>query len=370
MRRHTAGALILVFGLAPAAAAQTLRSPSEDGPPPPIAPATVTRDEEGRATVRAVRITQPLRLDGRLDEEIYTTVRAIDGFVQQLPREAVPPTEPTELWVFFDDDNLYISARCHDSQPERVVANELRRDNQNVFSVNDTLTVSLDTFLDKRNGFFFQTNPIGALRDQAITAGGLNVNWNTVWDVKSVRSDVGYTVEMRIPFKSLRYPRAGAQVWGLHVRRVVKWKNEVSFLTRVPASYGPGGIAQMAVAATLVGVETPAQALNLELKPYAATALTTDRAASVPFNNDLSQEAGIDVKYGLTRGLTADLTVNTDFAQIEEDQQQINLTRFNLFFRRSAIFSSRARGCFSSAVRVAFSSPARFLLSSSAAASA
>ena len=346
MRRHTAGALILVFGLAPAAAAQTLRSPSEDGPPPPIAPATVTRDEEGRATVRAVRITQPLRLDGRLDEEIYTTVRAIDGFVQQLPREAVPPTEPTELWVFFDDDNLYISARCHDSQPERVVANELRRDNQNVFSVNDTLTVSLDTFLDKRNGFFFQTNPIGALRDQAITAGGLNVNWNTVWDVKSVRSDVGYTVEMRIPFKSLRYPRAGAQVWGLHVRRVVKWKNEVSFLTRVPASYGPGGIAQMAVAATLVGVETPAQALNLELKPYAATALTTDRAASVPFNNDLSQEAGIDVKYGLTRGLTADLTVNTDFAQIEEDQQQINLTRFNLFFPEKRDFFLEGQGVF------------------------
>jgi len=346
MLRQTACALILALGLTPAAAGQDLPLPSAAGPPPPIAPATVTRDDEGRATVRAVRITQPLRLDGQLDEEVYTTVRAIDGFVQQLPREAVPPTEPTDLWVFFDDDNLYISARCYDSQPERVVANELRRDSGNVWQFNDNFTVTLDTFLDKRNGFLFQTNAIGVLRDQAITAGTMNVNWNTVWDVKSVRSDVGYTVEMRIPFKSLRYRAAGAQVWGMNVRRVVKWKNEVSNLTRVPASYGTGGVAQMAVAATLVGVETPAQAMNLELKPYAVSSLTTDRAARVPFSNDLIRDAGIDVKYGLTRGLTADLTVNTDFAQVEEDQQQINLTRFSLFFPEKRDFFLEGQGVF------------------------
>lgn len=349
MVRRTARVLILIFGLAPAAAAQDPRNPrlpSQDGPPVPIAPATVTRDAEGRATIRAVRITQPLRLDGRLDEEIYTTVPAIDGFVQQLPIEAVPATEPTDLWVFFDNDNLYISARCHDSQPERIVGNELRRDNNNVWQANDNLTVTLDTFLDKRNGFFFQTNPLGVLRDQAITAGTMNVNWNTVWDVKSVRSDIGYTVEMRIPFKSLRYRAAGAQVWGINLRRVVKWKNEVSNLTQVPASYSTGGVSQMAVAATLVGVETPAQALNLEVKPYAATALTTDRTADVPFSNDLNPNTGIDVKYGLTRGLTADVTVNTDFAQVEEDQQQINLTRFSLFFPEKRDFFLEGQGVF------------------------
>jgi hypothetical protein len=334
------------MALAPAAAAQAVRGPADAGPPAPIAPATVTRDEQGRATIRAVRITEPLRLDGRLDEEAYTVVPAIDGFVQQLPLEGVPATELTDLWVFFDDDNLYISARCHDSQPERVVGNELRRDNNNIFQVNDNFSVALDTFYDKRNGFFFQTNPIGALRDQAITDGSMNPNWNTVWDVKAVRSDVGYTLEMRIPFKSLRYRAAGPQIWGMNIRRVVKSKNEVSNLTQVPASYNQNGVSQMQVAATLVGVETPAQSMNLELKPYAVSSLTTDRTARVPFNNDLSPNAGIDVKYGLTRGLTADLTVNTDFAQVEEDQQQINLTRFNLFFPEKRDFFLEGQGIF------------------------
>jgi hypothetical protein len=339
-------ALILAFGLVPAAAAQNLKGPAADGPPPPVAPATVTRDGSGRATIRAVRLTQALRVDGRLDEEVYTTVPAIDGFVQQLPREGVPATEPTELWVFFDEDNLYIAARCHDSEPQRVVANELRRDNNNVFQVNDNFSVALDTFYDRRNGVFFQTNPIGALRDQAISDGTMNVNWNAVWDVKAVRSDVGYTLEMRIPFKSLRYRAAGPQVWGMNIRRVVKWKNEVSNLTQVPASYGQNGVSQMSVAAMLVGVETPAQAMNLELKPYAVSSLTTDRTARVPFSNDPKANAGIDVKYGLTRGLTADLTANTDFAQVEEDQQQINLTRFNLFFPEKRDFFLEGQGIF------------------------
>ena len=338
--------MILAFGLVPAAAAQNLSDVSENGPPPPIAPATVTRDAAGRATIRAVRLTQPLRFDGQLDEEIYTTVPAIDGFIQQLPIEAAPATELTDLWVFFDDDNLYVSARCYDSQPDRVVGNELRRDNGNVWQANDNFSVTLDTFLDRRNGFFFQTNPIGVIRDQAITAGRNNVNWNTVWDVRSVRSDIGYTIEMRIPFKSLRYRAAGAQVWGMNVRRIVKWKNEISNLTLVPASYNTGGVSQMAVAATLVGLETPAQALNLEVKPYAVTSLTTDRAADVPFSNDLNPNAGIDVKYGLTRGLTADVTVNTDFAQVEEDQQQINLTRFSLFFSEKRDFFLEGQGVF------------------------
>jgi hypothetical protein len=312
----------------------------------PVAPATVSRDESGRATVRAVRLTEPLRLDGRLDEAVYATVPAIDGFVQQLPVEGVPATEPTEIWVFFDDDSIYVSARCLDSQPERVVGNELRRDNSNVFQVNDNFTVTFDTFRDRRNGVLFQTNPVGVLRDQAITDGVFNVDWNTVWDVKSVRSDIGYTVEMRIPFKSLRYRTGGTQTWGMNVRRVVKWKNEVSNLTQVPASYGTNGVGQMAVAATLVGLETPAQAMNLEIKPYAAAALTTDRAARVPFSNDLSRNVGLDVKYGLTRGLTSDLTINTDFAQVEEDQQQVNLTRFNLFFPEKRAFFLEGQGIF------------------------
>ena len=296
--------------------------------------------------MRAVRLTAPLRLDGQLDEEIYSAVPAIGGFVQQLPVEGVPATEQTDVWILFDDDNLYIAARCYDSQPDRLAANELRRDNGNIFQFNDNFSVALDTFHDQRNGVYFQTTPIGAIRDQAISDGTMNVNWNAVWDVKTARDERGYTLEMIIPFKSLRYRAAGPQIWGINMRRVIRWKNETSMLTHVPASYSSNGVAQMAVAAVLTGVETPAQSMNLELKPYVTGALTTDRTARVPFFNDLGQDVGIDVKYGLTRALTADLTVNTDFAQVEEDQQQINLTRFNLFFPEKRDFFLEGQGIF------------------------
>ncbi|MBI3048956.1 MAG: carbohydrate binding family 9 domain-containing protein [Acidobacteria bacterium] len=343
--RSPAGVLCLLLSAA-AAAAQDAGSPAAAGPPPPVPPATVTRDEHGRATVRAVRLTRPLRLDGRLDEEVYTSVPPIDGFIQQLPVEGVPASEPTDVWILFDEDTLYIAARCHDSQPDRIVANELRRDNTNIFFVNDNFSVAIDTFYDQRNALFFQTNPIGAIRDQAVAEGTFNVNWNTVWDARTARVDAGYTLEMAIPFKSLRYRAPGPQIWGINFRRQVKSKNETSMLTRVPQSYGGNGVAQMAVAATLIGLEIPAQSLNLEFKPYAVSSLTTDRAARVPFDNDLNASAGIDVKYGVTRSLTADLTVNTDFAQVEEDQQQINLTRFNLFFPEKRDFFLEGQGIF------------------------
>jgi hypothetical protein len=324
--RTTSCALWLVLGVAQAAPAQSVRAPAEE--------------------VRAVRLTAPMRIDGRLDEEIYAAIPPIDGFVQQLPVEGVPATEDTDLWVFFDEDNLYVAARCHDSQADRITANELRRDNNGIWQYNDNFTVALDTFHDLRNGFFFQTNPIGGVRDQAINDGANNVNWNTVWDVKTSRFDGGYTLEMIIPFKSLRYRSAGPQTWGINIRRIVRSKNEVSNLTRVPAQYSTNGVSQMAMAATLVGVETPAQSMNLEFKPYIASSLTTDRTARVPFSNEFGRDIGIDAKYGLTRGLTADLTVNTDFAQVEEDQQQINLTRFSLFFPEKRDFFLEGQGIF------------------------
>ena len=323
---RTCCVLLLLTGVAYGAPAQQVREPADE--------------------VRAYRLTGPLRIDGRLDEEIYASIPPIGGFVQQLPVEGVPATEPTDLWVFFDDDNLYIAARCHDSQADRITANELRRDNNGIWQYNDNFTVAIDTFHDRRNGFFFQTNPIGAVRDQAVNDGSNNPNWNTVWDVKGSRFDGGYMLEMIIPFKSLRYRSAGPQTWGINIRRIVRSKNEVSNLTRIPAEYSTNGVSQMAMAATLLGVETPAQSMNLEFKPYIASSLTTDHTARAPFSNEFGRDVGIDVKYGLTRGMTADLTVNTDFAQVEEDQQQINLTRFSLFFPEKRDFFLEGQGIF------------------------
>jgi hypothetical protein len=323
------------------------RQPADvDGPPSPVAPAVITRDEKGGATMRAVRIDTPLKIDGQLDEEVYRAVPAAGGFIMQEPGDGDAASEQTDTWVFFDRENLYIAARCWDDHPERWVVTELRRDNNNIIQ-NENLSVALDTFHDRRNGFFFQTTPLGALRDQAFTdEGNPNSNWNTIRQVKSGRFDGGWTVEMAIPFKSLRYRGSGPQVWGINFRRIVKWKNEISFLTRVPRAYGRDGIFRPSTAGTLVGLETPAQSMNLELKPYAVSSLTTDHASAAPFDNRFSRNAGFDFKYGLTRSLIADATVNTDFAQVEEDLQQINLTRFTLQFPEKRDFFVEGQGMF------------------------
>jgi len=183
-----------------------------------MAPATVARNDAGQATIRAVRIQAPIELDGRLDEEVYAATPPIDGFIQQEPSEGAATSEATHVWVFFDDRNVYVSARCFDSQPERDVVTELRRDNNNI-TQNESFTVVFDTFLDRRNGLFFQTTPIGALRDQAIVDDVLNSNWNTVWDVRTAKFEGGWTAEFRIPFASLRYGDPPAKVWSSMVFR-------------------------------------------------------------------------------------------------------------------------------------------------------
>jgi len=151
---------------------------------------------------------------------------------------------------------------------------------------------------------------------------------------------------MAIPFKSLRYPGAGPQTWGVNMRRVIKHKNEMTHLTAMPRSFALNAIYHMEMAATLVGLETPRQSMNLEFKPYAVSSLVTDRASRVPVDNDGRSDAGFDFKYGLTRSLTLDTTFRTDFAQVEEDQQQVNLTRYSLFFPEKRDFFLEGQSIF------------------------
>ena len=308
----------------------------------PVQPAPAKSDR----VVTATRITKPITVDGRFgDEEPYQTILPTSGFIQQEPLEGEPSSENTDVWVMFDDKNLYIAAKCWDSHPEREVSTELRRDSGNIFQ-NESVTVVLDTFHDLRNGFKFQTNALGAVQDSAVVD-EVNVDsWNTTWEVRSGRYDWGWGFEMAIPFKSLRYPGSGPQVWGINFRRVIKWKNELTYLTAMPRSFGGNAIYHMGSAGTLTGIETPQQSMNLELKPYVISSLTTDRTARVPFNNDAKADTGLDFKYGLTRGLILDATVNTDFAQVEEDQQQVNLTRYSLFFPEKRDFFLEGQGIF------------------------
>ncbi len=301
----------------------------------------------GGVTVRATRILEPVVVDGKLEDDVYSEVPSIGGFVQQLPQEGGPPTEKTDLWIFFDDENVYISARCWDSRPERIIANEMRRDNFGIAFQNDNIGVVLDTFNDRRNAFMFSTNPIGGLFDAYVTdERETNRDWNTVWYSSSQRFEDGWTVEMAIPFKSLRYKAGASQVWGINVRRVVRSKNEFNHLTQVPASYGGRGLQKISSAATLVGIEPPAGSKNLEIKPYALSDVVTDRTEDPAVSNDFGANVGVDVKYGLTQSLIADFTYNTDFAQVEDDEEQVNLTRFSLFFPEKREFFLEGQGIF------------------------
>jgi len=271
----------------------------------------------------------------------------MSGFTQVDPLAGAPASDDTEIWVFFDSENLYVAARCFESYPDRLVANELRRDHSNI-PQNDNIAFAFDTFFDRRTGVVFETTPIAARLDaQYVGQGRANYDWNPIWDVEVMRDDRGWTVEASIPFKSLRYQAGRTQTWGFNVRRHHRWRNEVTFLNPVPASLGMGGIFQSAQAAPMVGIEAPPGSKSLEIKPYVVASLSTDRTVSPVVSNNLGGDAGLDLKYGVTQNLTANFTYNTDFAQVEVDDQQVNLTRFQLFFPEKREFFLENRGLFS-----------------------
>ena len=218
---------------------------------------------------------------------------------------------------------------------------------------NDSFSVMLDTFFDRRNGAAFLVTPIGGFSDFAISNEGQRVNsdWNVVWDSRTARYDGGWTVEMRIPFKSLRFRPGRDQTWGIQLRRIIRRRNEASYLTPLPISAARGnsviaGLWRISEAATLTDLQVPGQSLNAEVKPYGIGRMTTDRTVTPEVGKDFNEDLGFDVKYGITSNLTADFTYNTDFAQVEVDEQQVNLTRFSLFFPEKREFFLEGRGNF------------------------
>ena len=343
-------AVCLVLAVATAARAQEaseIDAPfAFGGPAAPAPPAVITRDDEGRATVRAIRAPAPMRVDGRLDEAVYRTLPPISDFIQQDPVEGIPATEKTEVWLLFDDQALYITFRLWESRMEALVANEMRRDSNNIFQ-NDHVAFLIDPFYDRRNGIEFAVNALGGRWDGQISnERNASGDWNPIWSTKVGRFDGGWTVEAAVPFKSLRYRPGRAQIWGFNVRRLNKTKNEVSYLTKIPRAAGMQGLFRASLAATMVGLEVPQGSRNLEVKPYAVSSLQSDMTSTPRVRNDPSADVGLDVRYGLTQNISADFTYNTDFAQVEADEQQVNLTRFSLFFPEKREFFLENQGVF------------------------
>ena len=316
-------------------------------PPEPVAPAVITRNADGYVTVRAVRVIAPIRIDGALDERHYQDVLPMSDFVQVEPQPGQPATERTDVWVAFDDTNLYLTAKAHDSDMARLVATEMRRDSNTMFQGNDVVTFVLDPFYDRRNALSFTINPIGGRSDTQVTnERQFSQDWNPVWTVKTGRFDGYWTVEAQIPFKSIRYGEGRYQVWGFNVARIKRSKNEMSTLSRVPPARGNASMMQTSFAATMVGLEAPRSGSPIDIKPYATASLNTNHAADPRLVNDPTAAAGLDVKYAVTQGLTGDFTLKTDFAQVEADEQQVNLTRFSLFFPEKREFFLENQGMF------------------------
>ena len=311
---------------------------------PPAPPDVAATDAEGQITLRATRITEPLRIDGKMDEPSYGQVKPIIGFRQMQPDYGAPASGETEVWILYDDTNFYVTCRCGNG-PTPVTLDDMRRDLANRGS--DYLSFAIDTFRDRRSSFLFYVTPIGGLSDSLITDETLrNDSWNGVWDAKATQYDGGWIGEVAIPFKTLRYRPGRDQVWGILMRRRIPGNgDEHSFLPLVPQAWGIGA-GRMSKAATLTGLQVPSPSLNFEIKPYATADIRTDVQALPPISNDPGKSVGFDLKYGITKGLTLDATYNTDFAQVEADQTQVNLTRFSLFFPEKRDFFLEGQGLF------------------------
>ena len=291
-----------------------------------------TLDSVRIPSVMATKIDATLTIDGKLDERVWREAVLLDRFVQREPEEGRPASERTEVRVLYDERNLYIGIRCWDSDAKSIVANEMRRDID--LLNNDCVEIYLDTFHDHRNAFYFSTNPLGAQRDGLIAANvsdeEQNWDWNGVWDnACSIDSD-GWTAEIAIPFQTLRFSGDREQEWGVNFVRLIPRKREEAFWSPITRDMGFWGKYRVESFGHLKGLQGLRQPRNFELKPFILTGLQRDFEEGQPYDRRLS--GGMDVKYHLTPNITADLSMNTDFAQVEADQEQTNLTRFELFF--------------------------------------
>lgn len=295
-------------------------------------------------------------LDGDvLDDPAYAQTPVIANFWQTTPDAGMPASERTEVRILYTDRALYIGVVCYDRAPESIIVSDSRRDAP--LDETDSFTFILDTYLDGQNGFVFGTNPAGIEYDAQVTkegqgmfgprqtagsGGGFNINWDGSWDVRTQISDVGWSAEFRIPFRTLRFPTGAAQTWGANFQRNIRRRNEQAFWTKMPRQYN---LFRVSRAGRIGGIEPPPPR-NLQVTPYVLGQVSRD-FSQIAGTTDRAGDFGIDAKYSITPSLTLDATYNTDFAQVEVDDQQINLDRFSLFFPEKRPFFLENAGLFS-----------------------
>jgi hypothetical protein len=287
----------------------------------------------------AVRSGSAISLDGALDEAAWREAPVASGFLQSEPREGLPATFDTEVRVLYDDQAIYFGVFAHDDEPSALIVSDLKKDFNTAAS--DAFLIVVDTFSDQRNGFEFATNPAGAKWDAQMSNEGResNANWDGIWDVRTRITATGWYAEIRIPFRTLKFTDRDPQSWGLNFERRLRRHNEESFWSPLPRIYN---LERVSMAGSIQGFERLRPGRNLRVKPFVSAASST--VGRTPSDQDY--DAGLDLKYGLTSGLTLDATVNTDFSQVEADEQQVNLTRFSVLFPEKRDFFLENSGIF------------------------
>jgi hypothetical protein len=295
----------------------------------------VAQSSRERPSIQAVRIDQAPKIDGALEEQVWQLGEAVDTFTQQEPSEGQPATDRTEVRVLYDSRNIYIGVHAYATEP--VVATEMRRDADRLFD-EDNFQIVLDTFHDSRNGYMFLTTPLGAKLEQQIfdegegggrgTTANVNRNWDGVWDAGARLTEDGWTAEIVIPLNTVRFV-PGRETWGINFMRHIRRKNELVYWSPVPKAYS---LTRVSLAGQLTGIQGLSRGLDLKLKPFVVAGVRDQQTSFTAGATTWVRDVGLDARYGVTAGLNLDLTLNTDFAQVEVDEQQVNLTRFGLFF--------------------------------------
>ncbi len=317
----------------------------------------------GYPLARARRVEGVPAIDGDvLGDPAWADATPATGFQQNTPDEGQPASERTEVYVIYTDDTLYFGIVCYVRDASTIIVADSRRDSS--LQETDSFQIILDTYQDRQNGFIFGTNPAGVEYDGQVTnegqgsgrsggfvrrsggrqqrgsGGGFNLNWDGVWQVDAQVSDIGWTAEIAIPFRTLRYPTGQVQTWGVNFQRNIRNRNEEAYWAPLPRQFN---LNRLSLAGELRGIEVPRQR-NLKVTPYVlGEAVRRDLATTTTALGDI----GADLKYSVTPSMTLDLTYNTDFAQVEVDDQQINLDRFNLFFPEKRPFFLENAGLFS-----------------------
>ena len=301
-------------------------------------------DAVARPALSALRIADRITVDGRLDERIWFAADSAYEFITNLPRDGYPATERTVVRVIYDEVNIYVGAFMYDSQPSSLFSPGLQQD----FSTSDSdlFSVAFDPFLDRQNSIMFGVNPAGAVFDaQSFNdSREVNVAWEGVIDVATQVHGNGWSLEIAVPLRTLRFPPGQAeQVWGMNFGRRVRRANEDSYWAPLARQFR---VHKMSRAGSLTGLQGLRQGRNLSVKPWVSAARQTGTARETVGDAGSSFDGGFDVKYGVSSRLTLDVTALTDFSQVEVDQEQVNLTRFSLFFPEKRDFFLENDGIF------------------------